>query len=447
MLFLDYTNYDATTIRENLGAPEYSYFFVRNAFQPVFEQLGAHISVTEPEREVEEIYRAARARGEQCALFAFCPPNTMPVHQKCPIVPVFAWEYDTLPDESCNDSPAEDWTAALRRAGMAITHSRFAAEVVRRTMGADYPVWDIPAPIFDKFKRPENEARGWRPPFEFVVEGGLAINASDIDLSRFSHELPNDAKVHALRVLDHVAGDPARRPQTLQLEGVIYSTVLNPYDGRKNWRDLIGAFVWAFRDVPTATLIVKVTRHDVQDGVMPLLQHLSALGSFECKVVIVHGMLSNAAYLQLINSSSYAVNASYGEGQCLPLMEYMSAGRPAVAPAHTAMLDYVTPDNAFIIASDARPTHWPHDRQQVRRCNHYKVRFDDLVRQFQRSYAVAKGDPALYARMSAAAVKSLRAFCSEDVARLRLRDVVAHLDRIEPPAKSKSEQGPRSLAS
>lgn len=56
---------------------------------------------------------------------------------------------------------------------------------------------------------------------------------------------------------------------------------------------------------------------------------------------MVHGFLSDKSYRKLIHATSFFVNASSGEGLCLPLMEFMACGVPAIAPNRTAMADYV----------------------------------------------------------------------------------------------------------
>jgi glycosyltransferase involved in cell wall biosynthesis len=428
MILLDYANYNASSIQENFGAPEYSYWFVKNAFRHVLERVGQRIEISDPAREVDAIFRSAQARGEPCVFLPFCPPNTVPLGLACPTVPLFAWEYDRIPDEVWNGDRREDWTWVLRQTAGAITHCRSAADAVRRSMGERFPVSVIPAPLFEQYAAAGSEARGWREPFDLVLEGGLAISAGDIDLAPFRPDHPRPEAIRALRVLERAVADPRLTAQTLRLDGVIYTSVLNPYDGRKNWRDLIAGFVWAFRSEPAATLILKLTRYDLEDGVLPVLQHLSTLGPFACRIVLLQGLLADPAYRALIEATSYAVNTAFGEGQCLPLMEYMAAGRPAVAPAHTAMLDYVSPENAFVVRSDACLASWPHDQRRAQRCLHFRVKFTDLVRQFRESHRVASREPARYAAMSVAATGALRGFCSEAVAAERLVEMLQGLD-------------------
>jgi glycosyltransferase involved in cell wall biosynthesis len=441
MLLLEYANYDSSRLAENFGAPEYSYLFVKNAFRHVLERIGRPMEVKDPAREVDAIYRAAQARGEPCVYLPFCPPNTAPVGFACPTVPVFAWEYERIPDEVWNNDAREDWTWVLGQTAGAITHCQSAGEAVRRAMGERYPLSVIPAPLFETFARAGTPARGWREPFELVVEGGLAVSANDIDLTPFRPDQPTSGAMRMLRLLERAAVAPGRPVQTLRVEGVVYTAVFNPYDGRKNWLDLVAGFIGAFRETPTATLLVKLTRYDLEDGLYRVLQHLSQLGPFACKVVLIQGLLSDPAYRALIDATSYAVNTAFGEGQCLPLMEYMAAGRPAVAPMHSAMLDYISPQNAFVIASQLRQMWWPHDERRAMRCHHYYVSFADYMRQLGESYRVARDDAAAYARMSKAAVKAMRAFCSDDVAEKRLREF------LEPLAKSPPGQEPRTARS
>ena len=49
--------------------------------------------------------------------------------------------------------------------------------------------------------------------------------------------------------------------------------------------------------------------------------------------------------------------------QCLPLMEYMAAGTPAIAPYSTALQDYITDLNSFLVSTGAAPTNWQHDER------------------------------------------------------------------------------------
>jgi glycosyltransferase involved in cell wall biosynthesis len=426
MIFITHTTFNDATIKDNYGAPQYSYHFVMKAFEPVLDRLGRREHVAAPQREVDAIYAAAQARGEECLFLSFSPPQSTPLGFACPTAPVFAWEYETIPDESWTDEPRDDWRYVFARTGMALTLCRAAAEAVRRSMGEGFPIWVTPAPVFDRFAALRTEARGWREGFDLALEGALAIDTRDFDLAPFRYELPARNAERALQMTRVAAGGGDVPVRALRLDGVVYTSVLCPRDSRKNWEDMVAGFVSAFRDTPTATLILKLTQAGLEDAVAPILRFMAGLGRFACRIVLVHGLLSDEAYAALIDATSYAVNTSVGEGQCMPLVEYMSCGRPAVAPTHTAMADYITAQNAFVLPSRQRSAIWPHDDRGLERSRNHQISFAALVRAYRESYRAAQ-DPARYARMSAASIESVRAFCSEDVVAGRLGELIAWL--------------------
>ena len=60
----------------------------------------------------------------------------------------------------------------------------YSAQAVLDAMGEDFPVWPIPAPLFDTYDSKAGGARGWHDPFSLSIEGhALAISAGDIDLA------------------------------------------------------------------------------------------------------------------------------------------------------------------------------------------------------------------------------------------------------------------------
>jgi glycosyltransferase involved in cell wall biosynthesis len=428
VIIMVYSAFTAKSVEAALGAPEYSYWFVRRAFAPVLEELGIVVPVTDPAREVDSIYRSAGARGQACIFVSFEPPHKTELGLACRTVPVFAWEFDTIPDDCWDDEPRNDWRLVLRAAGSAITHSSHAATAVRRAMGEDYPIAVIPAPVYDAHARFAGSATPYHPPTDITISG-LAIDARHADLDVFSMQRGFSDGIAALRALGRYLDEPDRPRQRLRLSGVIYTTIFNPIDGRKNFSDLLGAFVWAFRETEDATLILKITHFDPVRGLLPVLADIAKHGTFRCRVLVIHGMLPADEYAALVGLTSYAVNASTNEGQCLPLMEFMAAGRPAIAPDHTAMQDYIAPDNAFVVPSTARPYGWPHDpRPAMRTCRHI-VSFADMVRAYRESYAVATSDPARYAAMSREASEAQRRFCSRAVIAPRLAAALG----IEPP--------------
>jgi glycosyltransferase involved in cell wall biosynthesis len=426
MIILEHSTFDARTIGTRLGAPDYSYWFVRKAFRPMLERMGVVVPVSDPAHEVDRLSSNAASHGESSVYLSFCPPHGTTISAVCPTVPVFAWEFDTLPNEPWGDEARNDWSHVLRRVPAAITHSQFAVQVVRRTLGEHYPIWSIPAPMYQANVRRAPSARGWQTPKTLTISG-LAIDSGTVDLSLFGVDRARTDGCQAIKTLAARVQSRGNKPLRFIISGVVYTAVFNPVDQRKNWLDMLAAFIRAFRDNPEATLVLKITHYDAVVGVIPILCDLSKHGDFKCRVLIVHGMIAQDEYDSLVDVTSYAVNTSSGEGQCLPLMEFMSAGRPAVTPLHTAMLDYVTRDNSFVMDSTLKLTSWPHDPRQAITCMQYAINFAQLVQCYRDSFEVAKSHPERYAAMSAAASAALCEFCSDEVVANRLKQVFEHL--------------------
>ncbi len=203
--------------------------------------------------------------------------------------------------------------------------------------------------------------------------------------------------------------------QTIALSDVVYTSVFNPVDYRKNWEQMLYAFCWAFRDEPRATLLLKMTHHSIAAFFADLQYFLHRVGPTACRVLVVQGYLPGDEYRNLTAVSTYYANASSAEGLCMPLMEFLSAGVPAVASDNTAMADYLDPDCAFVVRSTPAFTHWPHDDRQLIRALHHRVDWESLVAAFRASFARAWDDPDAYGAMSAAARHRMREFCADEI--------------------------------
>lgn len=414
---------DERSIHRRLGQPEYSYYFVLQEFLPLLDRLGTVVRVRDPAREVDEIYRRSRGR-EACVFLSFSPPHRTLVDLECPTLPVFAWEFDDLPNETWNAEPRNDWRFTLKETRGAIVHSTHAARVVAEAMGSDWPVLAIPAPVWNRFAARRDRPVGTPVRQLDLTFSGSAMDSRDIDPS--SGELAVEPGYEARAAFDVDLDTPQAAPRveeretTLSVDGIVYTTIFNPRDGRKNWRDLVRGFCVALRDRADATLVLKIVRSGVTAVRLHLAGELGRLAPMRCRVVLVDAFLDDEAYMRLAEGSTYAVNASYGEGQCLPLMEYMSLGKPAVAPAHSGMRDYVDETNAFVVSSSREPASWPHDPRDKVRTFRQRIDMESLIDAYRHSYRVATEDRARYREMSIAATERLRGHASKEVVGKRL---------------------------
>lgn len=422
MNILVYSETTSDNVESRLGKSEYSYYFVLREFLPVLRTLGRVVAVKDPGQEVDPIFRECGDYGENCVFLSFTPPHLTLMDLACPTIPVFAWEFDTIPSETWYGEREQDWRYVLDRLGRAITHSSATVRTIKAAMGRDFPIESIPAPVWDRFEALyEPNSIGVAPSgTKFEVVGSV------IDSWAFDFSIYAGKNWHSKGVPPTFSLEPDRKkPTQITVDGVIYLSVFNPGDGRKNWHDLLAGFCWAFRDTEDATLIVKLTSHECEVPLAWMLEFIYRLTPFKCRIIVLTGYLLAEQYDALLKTASYVVNSSHGEGQCLPLMEAMARGKPAIAPCHTGMSDYIDAANAFVLRSSVAPTLWPHDPRIAFRTLHQRIDFGSLVDAYRESHRVAREDTARYRRMGAEARDAMQRHASAAVVAERLRTILS----------------------
>lgn len=212
--------------------------------------------------------------------------------------------------------------------------------------------------------------------------------------------------------------NPVRK---VTLEGVVYTSIFSPVDGRKNWKDIVTAFCIAFQDVEDATLVLKMSHHSLSSFLGKLHFLLQQLWPFKCRIVVLHGYMDSVEYEQLIAATHFYVNASKCEGFCLPLVEYMACQKPSISPCHTAMADYIDSSTTLIVESSLEPCQWPDDSRDVFRTMWYRISWESLLNAYRQSYDIAKNRTHIYREMGSAASLQVQKYLSNDVVKEKLQ--------------------------
>jgi glycosyltransferase involved in cell wall biosynthesis len=400
--FIVYSSTNDTSLSKDLGGPEYSYYFVARAFNPVLARLGTVHVASDPVDDVNRIYDECVARGENCLFVYYAPPHRMRLGARCPTMPVIAWEYSNIPSQIWADEPRNDWRMVLRRTAGAIALSEYAAVALRTAMGDRYPVLAVPAPVWNRSQQP-----GSKLPVRDLS------STAEVELEGFVFDSRSD-----LCTMGEAPSQPPRPPTgaavtaRARLDGVVFTSVFAPKDGRKNWQDMLTAFLSAFSDTPDATLVFKMIgresywwweTHDL----------LARMPASRCRVVVLQGFLSDPHYAGLMGASHWVLNSSVAEGLCLPLLEFMCAGRPVVAPGHTAMADYLNPGNSLIVRSDEDYCAWPQDTRCRFTSTRYRVQWASLRDSMREAYRITRFEPKRYQSMCDAALSTMSGFCTD----------------------------------
>jgi glycosyltransferase involved in cell wall biosynthesis len=371
------------------------------AFLPLLETIGRVHRVADPFTwQVEALIDGAMARGEACLCLSFAPPHRTPLGLRCPVVPVISWEYPTLPDRDWNDEARHNWYYVLRQTGRCITHSSGSAAAIRVALGADFPVAFVPVPVWDRIS-PAHPIPSPPDASEFTVEG-----------------LVLDTRVHRFAAYDDlpsppVAGGTGRA--VVRISGTVFTTVVAANDELRTWLDILTAFFDAHRSKTDATLVIRMIGADPDLWWWAFHEAMAHQGPIECRVVLVHGDIEFAQYRRLIAASHWIVNASRAEGLGLPLLEFMSAGRPAIAPNHSAMTDYIDASNALIIAANEEYCAWPRDPALRLATTHHRINWDSLSDALASAYHETTANPAAYLARSTAARDTMQHYCSDAI--------------------------------
>ena len=422
--FIVYSPAGSEARADNVGGAEYSYIFVLRAFLPLLQRFGEVHVVDDPARQVDDLFKEHLTRGEPSLFLSFAPPHRTVLGLRCPVIPVIAWEYPTIPFDVWEGERRHDWRWVLRQTGRAITLSHLAAHAIRAAMGPDFPVIAAPAPIWDR--RPELHGAPQRA-IETVAEIEVDGWVFDSRAVEFSIGMTTPAPPAANEA-----------PSRVALGGVVFTSVFAPKDGRKNWQDLVSAFLSAMGARADATLVLKMVGCDPSQWWWEMFDRLSRTPRFACRLIVINGFLDEAGYGELIAASHWVVNASTAEGMCLPLVEFMCAGRPAIAPAHTAMADYFDAGSGLVVHSDEQYCGWPHDTRMGMTTTRHQVSWSALRDAYAEGYRLLKEDPVRHRALGQAAAARMQAFCSDAVVSDLLSGFLG-LGRLSEPARHVSD--------
>ncbi|PXA83369.1 hypothetical protein DMC47_43735 [Nostoc sp. 3335mG] len=390
-----------------IHAPETADVPIVDAFRAVLETIGHVHMVDDPAGwQTDALLDAAIARGESCTMLSFATPDEVPLGLRCPVVPMFAWDCSTLPDRPRDDTHGRDWRHVLRHTGRAIVFSDWAAAAVRAELGADYPAAAIPAPLWDREPAPrtiQTLADGITLSISGVVADTRAAGFAPDD------ELPSPPDAAAID-----------EQHTIRIDGIVFTMLLSPDEDTKYWLDILSAFLTAHREEEDATLLVRMTGSDLDIWWWDFHEMIARQPAAACRVVILQGELDEDGERLLVAGSHWIVNAPPAEGQCLPLQRYMAAGRPAIAPAHTAMADYISPSNALIVAASEEYGVWPHDSARELITTRYRIDWESLRDGFLRGYEEATSDPKTYRNRAEAARDAMERYCSDAIVAAKL---------------------------
>ncbi len=244
-------------------------------------------------------------------------------------------------------------------------------------------------------------------------------------------------KIRTLKTIGRepvLAPDPLLPSTPLTLGGLVFSSIFNLGDRRKNHADLLSAYLLAFRDREDATLVIKLATNPVREHHEISLFRLmyQSLGiDHKCRLVVITDFLTDGQMAELMRVSTFYVNTSKAEGACLPLQQSLAAGRPSIAPDHTSMADFMDDQVGFVIRTNPEPTYWPHDPDMKLETFWNRMVWSDLHDHLLAGADLVENDLGRYREMAERARLRMARYASREVAEVALRNALAQLPQIE----------------
>ncbi|MFV1964854.1 MAG: glycosyltransferase [Pirellulaceae bacterium] len=475
-----------STEGKNLGTAGYSYDFVARLFHPLLSRWGEVIPVPDPSTHLETAVSDARARGLNPIHVSFLPFQDVYLAKTAPNVVVPAWEFPDVPDHAFADNFQNDWPAMADQCDLVVVGGPFTVQALRRG-GTRSPIRVVPVPTPDRYF----QASPWEPTNATTVDctGYLFPLPNQLASSDPTAVVPKPSAVYDLkqagkslersvrRVIKSVLGRsfysklarplqsawnkarqrllrhesepskvvlPYRSQSPLSLSGVVYTSIFNPDDGRKNWQDLLTGFLLALGDREDATLVVKLITRRAESAERLIRFYRGRDIPHRCKLIFVCDFMSDEQMRQLVDASTFYLQTTKAEGNCLPLMNYLAAGRPGISPSHSAISDYFDSKVGFVVDSHPEPAAWPHDPGLRLRTSWGRLVWPSLYQQLRASYELATQDAKGYAEMADRCRTRMQNWASYEAVESRLDQAFSDLTenrlQTEEPTTAFSER-------
>lgn len=441
----------------NFAALGYSYDFVARAFTPLLERWGSVIEVRSPERDLESEVRRARRGDLEPVHVSFRALQHACLSESAPNVVVPAWEFPDVPDHEFDGDPDNDWVRGANRCSLVIVGGPFTANALRKAgvctpIGIvqvpaaaecfDVPRWnphrrtvlDCPAYVFPQpgsacpdIIRYSRRAAAAGPHARRLPKLSLYVATRELYKKYLRPRVPArlDRSLTAAHKAWSIPTPRYRKLPQVELSGVVYTSIFTPTEDRKNWQDLLTGFLLALRDREDATLVLKLITKNPADADLVLDYYRRLDLHHRCQAVVITDFLSQQQMLALTEASTYYITTTRAEGNCLPLMNYLASGRPAVSPRHTAIADYFDDRMGYVVESHPEPAAWPQDRQLRCRTSWHRLVWTSLVEQIRESYQAAKQNGVAYEAKASAAREKMRQWASIEQVWPRLQSALS----------------------
>ena len=304
------------------GKAHYSWKIISGMYRRAIENYGLEtVNITAPDIYQHEIAQRCVGIGSDDIHLAVKPIEWIrPMFGRDNYF-VCGWEFPQFSDQGLDGNPTTNHIAILEKSEGVLCWSQFTVDNLK-SYGIEKAV-ALPPPVVGLFDR-TRESIGQRR--ALIHEQGEII--------------PGPEQYHAIEDIRKDAD-------------VLFVSVLNPWDMRKNLHN----FLTAFRDAngggkKRITLLVKLIIDNIGTHTKDILAILATRFDLEwdcLNIYFIGEPLSLGEMADLYHLADFYISPASTEGLNLPLIEAMSCGIPAISSNVTAMADYIDKENAIVL--------------------------------------------------------------------------------------------------
>ena len=248
--------------------------------------------------------------------------------KKAKNIGVFAWEFDKINNEDIDGNPFMNQKRMLNLLDEIWVPASFTKDVLRKHGFEN--AYFIPAPIVE--------------PTDLYEDKSLADLIGDM-ISVKLHSAPVNQEPLV----------PVKENINLSKINKTYFAILNPWDYRKNFPNLLKTFMEFANNHKDVLFIVKV----IIDNKTTFLNNINEILYLNLdykdlksdNILMISEYIPEKNLFSIMKKVDYYYNLSFTEGQFLPILESMVVGTVPISPDKTAMQDYIAEENAFVIPS------------------------------------------------------------------------------------------------
>ncbi len=185
---------------------------------------------------------------------------------------------------------------------------------------------------------------------------------------------------------------------TLELKGIVYVAFLTTTVDSSEWKDVVTAFCWAFKDVGVATLLLSIAENSDQ-VLLDLTHEISRIGDMKCRVIILPKNSASESMKHILDVADFYVHVP----SSLPAEKMIEvAGIPAIVSSQDGLFEFFPQESQISSKSIIHPLPITGHKTFVQSRLYERADWGQIADAFRNSFEIISTEPNLYASMLSA---------------------------------------------